>query len=228
MSAFFDDEPFDGRELATTGAAADPRRLSSSYATPRGPSDHAPNTASNDGSPSEQNPLLAGGLDEGWEDSDDDFIPKPPFRFTPLSIGLLALIVIGAGFIGGVLVQKHHDQGSTSSARSGTARVGGFPGGAAGEGFGAAGGTGTATATGTGTSATAAATPAVIGTVSSVSGQTLVVKNLGGKSVTVHLSSTTTVTTSWGAALKAGQTVSVTGPSATDGSVTATAVTVSS
>lgn len=166
------------------------------------------------------------GVAEGSEDSDDDFIPKPPFRFTPLSIGLLALIVIGAGFIGGVLVQKHHDQGSTSSARSGTARVGGFPGGAAGEGFGAAGGTGTATGTGAGTSATAA-TPAVIGTVSSVSGQTLVVKNLGGKSVTVHLSSATKVTTSWGAALKANQTVSVAGTSATDGSVTATAITVS-
>jgi hypothetical protein len=61
-----------------------------------------------------------------------------------------------------------------------------------------------------------------------VSGTALTVKNLGGKTVTVHLGTDATITRSTtitAAALATGSTVSVDGTTGTDGSVTATAVT---
>ena len=66
----------------------------------------------------------------------------------------------------------------------------------------------------------------MIGTVSRLTGTTLVVKNLGGKSVTVHLTTATTVTVSVkNKTLKVGQTVAVVGTTA-KGVVTARTVVV--
>ena len=67
--------------------------------------------------------------------------------------------------------------------------------------------------------------PAVIGQIVSVTGDTVVVKNLGGQMITVKLSDTTTITQAATAAdLKAGQNVTVSGTTGADGTVTATAV----
>jgi hypothetical protein len=183
-------------------------------------------------------------------DDDEDFAPRPRFRLSALSILLIVILIAGIGFLGGVSVGKNHASTSsgTGAARTGgTARgafggegFAGFGGGAAGAGGAGTAGTGTAgTGTaGTGTAgtgtggtgtATAAATPVVIGTISSVSGKTVVVKNLGGTSITVHLSATTTVTklaSTTASALAAGQAVSVYGTTAADKSVTATNLTI--
>jgi hypothetical protein len=170
------------------------------------------------------------------DDLDDEFAPQPKARLGKLTILLAAVLVAGVGFIGGVAVQKNN--GTTTSgtglAAAALARRGeGFAAGAGG--FGSTGGgtggggTGTGvggTGTGAGTGAGSTSTPAVIGTVVSLTGTTLVVKNFGGKLVTVTLSSTTTVTKPATAPdLSAGQTVSVVGTTGADGTVAATAVT---
>ena len=72
-----------------------------------------------------------GNAPQPWEDVDndedlDDHLPRR--RFTALT-GILAILVVGAGaFLGGVLVQKHHDHGlaattvSTAASTTGTGR----------------------------------------------------------------------------------------------------------
>jgi hypothetical protein len=69
----------------------------------------------------------------------------------------------------------------------------------------------------------------VVGTVTKLSGSSLTVKNLGGKSVKVKIPAGATITVVAGkklTTLKTGATVSVAGTTATDGTVTATAITV--
>ena len=120
-------------------------------------------------------------------------------------------------------------ESGTGTAPGGTA-PGGTAAGSSADGTQAGTGT-TGTTTGTTSGGTsAAATPAVIGHVVTVTANSLTVKNLGGKTVTVHLSAATTVTAAWSGpgatpALRAGQTVTVAGTTAADGSVTATSVT---
>ena len=66
----------------------------------------------------------------------------------------------------------------------------------------------------------------MIGTIVSVNATSMVVKNFGGKEITVALSGDTTVSKSATAAdLAAGQTVTVVGTTGVDGSVTASSVT---
>jgi hypothetical protein len=68
----------------------------------------------------------------------------------------------------------------------------------------------------------------VIGTVVSVKGKTMTVKDLGGKRHVVHLTDATTATRTTAlpvGALTAGTTVSVEGTTNADGSVAATAIT---
>jgi hypothetical protein len=119
---------------------------------------------------------------------------------------------------------------------------GGFAGGAgagtgvAGQGQGQQGGSAAGTgsgAAGSGAagSGAAAATPVVVGTVSKLSGSTLVVKNFGGKSVTVKITAATTFSLPAKLAvsgLKKGTSVSVAGSTAKDGTVTASSVTATS
>jgi hypothetical protein len=164
-------------------------------------------------------------------DDDEDFAPRPRQRYGLLSGMLVLALAIALGFLGGEIVQKHY--GTAASATGLTARRAAFAGGEGGfGGFGAGTGTGngagtgaragTGNAAGTGTTTT----PAVIGTVASIKGNTVVVKNLGGKSVTVHLTTATTITVSVkNKALKVGQTVAVVGTTAA-GIVTARSVVV--
>jgi hypothetical protein len=178
-------------------------------------------------------------IDADGNGDDDDFAPRARQRFGALSAVLVVALAIALGFLGGEIVQKHY--GTTASASGAANRAAGF---ARGEGAGAFGGNGAGfpqagangngagtgpgtTGTGTGTGTTGSSpTPAVIGTVSSIKGSTLIVTNLGGAKVTVHLTGTTTVTVPVKAkALKVGQTVSVVGKTAAK-VVTATSIVV--
>ena len=182
-------------------------------------------------------------------DDEDDFVLPPSRGKLPRATLVLgALVILAVGVLGGVEVQKHEGTSTTAggfAARAGRARgtgaagAGGLEGfGAAGAGgFGAAGGTGTsggaggATGAAGGTTGTATTTPAVapiaIGTVVSLKGSTLVVKDLGGNTRTITLGSGVTLTTSaplTATSLKAGDTVTVSGTTAANGTSTATTV----
>jgi hypothetical protein len=167
------------------------------------------------------------------EDDDADITAVPPRRHVPALTKLLFVAIIGAlAFGGGVLVQKQHDATLTSASRvpdfASLFGGGGLPAGPGGGGGGAAassapgaGGQGGSAASSTGD------VPVLIGTVESISGSDLTVKDLGGTSHVVHATATTTLSVigaDWSGSLKAGATVSVQGVKAADGSVTATAV----
>jgi hypothetical protein len=167
------------------------------------------------------------------EDADsDDFIPRAPHRISKLTIALFGALLLAGGFLGGVLTQKHHDTGLTASRAGGGAatRTGGgqFAGfGVPGGGARASAAPSASTSSGTGGSggSTDSTGPAVIGQIVSVSGNTVVIQNLGGKRVTVHLGTDTAVSTKAKPTdLKAGQSVTVSGSTAADGSVTASTI----
>jgi hypothetical protein len=118
---------------------------------------------------------------------------------TPVTGGLTALIVAAGGFIGGVQVQKH--QGTS------TATGGSFPQGAPG--------------------GQQAASDATTGTVSSVDGDVLYVKDASGTTVKVKVKSSADVTrtaSTDAAKVKPGDTVTVQGAANRKGTVTATSV----
>jgi len=118
----------------------------------------------------------------------------------------------GAGVFGG--------GGSAGAGGAGSAAGGVGGGGAAGAGGAgrAGGGGGAGTRTGT------AGTPVVVGTVESVAPNEITVKNFAGATVVVKVPAGTPVTTSGLHGLAKGQTVSVEGSRASDGTVTASAI----
>jgi hypothetical protein len=178
--------------------------------------------------------------------------PKPWRNRATVVLGALVLVV--GGFLGGVQVEKHYGQTATAAnaranagspfanARGGAGGTGGFGrgGGTGGTGTAgassapstAAGGTATGgTATGgTATGGTAAGGTAAqtnIGKITLVDGTTIYVTLASGDVLTVRTTSATKV--SVGAAtkvsgLKAGQSVTVTGPTDSSGNVTATSI----
>jgi hypothetical protein len=197
--------------------------------------------AERDGDEAQPTQVIDRQADADELDYDDEFAPQPRQKLGRLSAVLAAVLVLGLGFLGGILVQKHT---GTSSTRATTFGAGTGAGGAAGAraafgagGAGRAGGFGGGGATATGnagagtagggapTGGAATSTLAVVGQIVSVKDDTVVVKNLGGKDVTVHLSGDTKITvTITAASLKAGQSVAVSGRTGADGSVTATSV----
>ena len=167
--------------------------------------------------------------DDDALDAEQDFVLPPKGGLSRLAIVFAIGLLAAATFTGGVLLQKNHDKGLTSSSTSGLpAGVGtasGFPAGFGGT---TGGGTATSAAGGTATGGSASTGLAVIGSVVSVSGTDVTVKDLGGKTHDVHTTTTTTVTRSQTqtlSSLAAGTQVTVTGSTATDGTVTATAIT---
>jgi hypothetical protein len=167
--------------------------------------------------------------EEHWTEELDE-LPQRPRRklFTPVTGGLLAVLIAACGFIGGVLVEK--GQGSSSPGgnfAAATARLGGgaAPGGR-GQGASARGG-----ATGAG------GLPALFGggqggnvtagQVSSVEGRTLYVSTAQGNTVRVKVpvgeSVSRTITTSVHA-IHPGDTVIVQGAASKGGAINATAV----
>ncbi len=126
---------------------------------------------------------------DGWEDGDDDAIPPRPRGrlLRPLPLLLIALTIAAAGFLGGVLAQKGSEGGSGAAAGPG---AGGLPSFAAAAGGKSEGGSAEAGgAPSFGTSSAAAS-----GTVTSVEGKTIYVKETDGTVVAVKAGDGVTVT----------------------------------
>jgi hypothetical protein len=165
--------------------------------------------------------------EEEWYDPGDELPPRPRRRLvTPVTGLLAAVLVAGAGFIGGVEIQKH--QGGTASAAGGPgAAAGAAPGGAGG--FRPAGGARSGPPGGapSGAPGGGGAGAPTVGTVSSAHGGVLYVKDSSGTTVRVQTTSaskvTRTASTSVGA-VHPGDLVVVQGSTAKDGTVKATRV----
>jgi hypothetical protein len=161
-------------------------------------------------------------------DGDDDFVAEiltRRKRRLPILTAILVLAVAAGGaFIAGAEVQKHYGK-SSSAASSGTGAASAlsafasrFRAGGAGTGtgrgfFGGGGGAGAGTA----------------GTVTLIKGSTLYVTNTTGTTVLVHTSPSSRVTRTVSGTVEAihpGDTVTVTGAQAKNGSYTATAISI--
>lgn len=181
-------------------------------------------------------------LDDDWTDDDPietpvetTALPPRPRRpkLPPVAIGLLGVVIAGAGFIGGVQVQKR--SGNDAAATDGgmpaglRAMMGGAGGpGAAGGSPGAAGGAAAGPgATGSGAGATAAASLPTTGQVANVKGSKLYVTTADGATVEVSVGSKATVqrlAESTPGAIHPGDSVIVTGTTGSNGTVRASAV----
>ena len=100
--------------------------------------------------------------EQGWEEpAEEELPPRPRNRLlAPLPLALIAVLIAATGFLGGVLVQKGSEGGTVAA---------GLPGDLP------------ANFLGSGSSA------AVSGTVSSVDGRTIYVKDSGGATVAVRV-----------------------------------------
>ena len=156
-------------------------------------------------------------------DDDAEFAELVPKRQVPALTKLLVVgILVAISFAGGVLVQKQHDASQTSALPTSPGGAGGLPAFLTG-----AGATGGGSSTGRGPS-TAASGPVLVGTIESVSGGDITVKDLGGKTHAVHTGATTGFAVTgaeWSTSLPPGTTVSIEGTKADDGTVTATTIT---
>lgn len=145
-----------------------------------------------------------------------------------------ALVLVAAGFVGGVQVEKHLGSTATAAnARTGAAAA--FAGArGAGGGFGRGGGANGGTPT-SGASASAstgtAATQTNTGKVTLVDGSTVYVTLASGDVLTVKTTSATKISVgsvTKVSGLKVGASVTVTGPTDANGNVTATSITAGS
>jgi hypothetical protein len=155
--------------------------------------------------------VLFGSESEAWPEQST----KKGLRASwPIAVLVALLLIIGGVGLGAYLQRSHS---TTSTAATGRAGFAGFGGAAAGGAAGAAGGAGAGAATSDVTS----------GTVTDIIGNTLYVTNSSGNLVKVTVSSTTTVdrnAASTLSGLKPGDTVTVQGPTAKNGSVTAASI----
>jgi hypothetical protein len=157
---------------------------------------------------------------EPWLEEDLAPLPPRPRRklIAPAPLALLAVLLLACGFIGGVLVEKgQNGSGTSAGSTSGfAARLRGLAGRRSGATGGAspfAGGAGGAGAT--------------VGTVAFLSGDTLYVTSGEGNTVKVKTSAATSVTKTVKTAvgkIHPGESVTVNGTAASDGTVTAAAI----
>jgi hypothetical protein len=163
---------------------------------------------------------------------------RPPrLKLPKVTLALAGAALICAGFVGGVLVQKHLG-GSSSSGRGNFAAA--FGAGRTGTGATGRNGTGSGAGTGTGAGtggffgrggAGGAGGGAITGTVTVVSGDKLYVTAADGSVYTVTTSGSTVINVTKSgtlAQLKPGQTVIIAGTDDNSGDVTATSITASS
>jgi hypothetical protein len=145
------------------------------------------------------------------DDLSEQLAAKAPNRYTnKATVYLVGLVLLVGGFLGGTQVQKHF--GTASSSTNAPAV---FPSNFR-NAFGGGGGTGGGTGAGGG---------GTTGTVKLVDGTTVYVTTSDGNIVIVHTNSDTTVTTAGTVKdLTTGSTVTVTGQTAADGSVTASRI----
>jgi hypothetical protein len=175
--------------------------------------------------------------DDGGDDDEPEFKPRPRRRAHALTFVLAGALLIAGGFYGGVLLQKHEDHKSNSTAATAASARTRF---AAAAGTGATtGGTGTGTGgTGTGTAGRGgfgfgggAGGGAVTGTVKFVDGTNVYITSATGDVVKVLTNDGSALTKTDPATTKdvvPGDTVIVRGTQNSDGSYTATAVVISS
>ena len=138
---------------------------------------------------------------------------------------LLVLLVLGVGAVGGAFAEKRFGPASSSTPdlsallANGGPPAGFFPGGAGG--FGGSGGSGAAAGTTTPSDATT-------GTIKLVDGSHVYVTDAGGNTVTILVPSSATLSTQKVITLddlSVGDTITVSGQTANDGSITATSLT---
>jgi hypothetical protein len=167
----------------------------------------------------------------GWDDDGDHDVipPRPRGRLLrPLPMALIALIIAAAGFLGGIEAQKGSEGGSGAAAgpgggglpnfaalkeAAGGATAGSEGGAESAGGEGAAGGSESTAATG-GAPSFGASSAAATGTVTSVEGHTIYVKESDGTTVAVKVGDGATVTRDSNVAAKKihpGDTVTVEG-----------------
>jgi hypothetical protein len=166
-------------------------------------------------------PAAAASEHEPW--LEEDFAPLPPRPrrrlLAPAPLALLAVLLLACGFIGGVLVEKGQNgsSGAASTGASGfAARLRGLAGSRSAAGAGASPFAGAAGGAG-----------ATVGTVAFLSGNTLYVTSGEGNTVKVETSAATSVTKTVKTAVRKihpGESVTVTGTAAADGTVTAAAI----
>jgi hypothetical protein len=158
-----------------------------------------------------------------------DALPARPRRrlLTPVSGGLSAIVLVAAGFIGGVQVQKRQGNDTNSgAARSGlpaafAARLAQGGGGVGGGGQAGGAATGSARAGG-------GSGGAIAGTVANVKGSTLYVTSADGTTVKVKTNDNSKVTRSASSGVGSvhpGDTVVIQGSTAASGTVTAAGIT---
>ena len=163
--------------------------------------------------------------EEQWEDEQDTLgLPSRPRRqwFNRRSAALLALVIGAVGFYAGIRIEK--SQLSGSGAAGGTALPSFTAAGAGGRAASAAGGRGGPPA---GLGQFAAGGNGSIGTVASVSGHTIYVRDLTGNTIAVKLSSATSITKSLKvskAAVRPGDSVVVQGLKHGNGTLTASSL----
>ncbi len=185
-------------------------------------------------------------LADGWLAADDAPLPppRPRKRLTPVTGGLLAVLLIAGGFLGGVLVQKQAGDdgggaagfpgggfpGAAAMAGGAASGAAGADGGAAGANAGAAGASGGAGGASTGAAGAGSGAPgasATIGEVVTVKGGTLYVRDASGNTVKVTAQKGATVTRTVDAEpreIRPGEQVVVQGANR-DGAVRATSIT---
>jgi hypothetical protein len=164
---------------------------------------------------------------DDWLEEPLELAPRPRRRLlgagaNPVALTLLGVLLIACGFIGGVLVEK--GQSSSSSSASGVAS-------SLASRFRALRGAAGTSAGGGSAAAVAGFTRPTAGTVAYLAGSTLYVTNAEGNTVKVTTSPGTSVSKTVRSSLKAihpGETVTVTGASGADGSVSAEAISVGS
>jgi hypothetical protein len=198
------------------------------------------------GHPGNGDDLPPGDGDGGMAESDRDLIDEEwnkPARFNRLSKFLAVGIGCVAVFAVGAFIQRQYGGASASSPAGARSMQAGGGYSAMGGGYGGLGGMsgmsggpqasagaqGAASGMQAGSGAAgSSSTPVVVGTVSAVAQGKISVRNLAGSVVTVKISGSTTVTTKGIKTLAVGMTVSVSGSKSSNGTVTATAITVTS
>lgn len=161
---------------------------------------------------------------DGWDDDAENAIPPRPRGrlLRPLPLVLIAVTIAAAGFLGGVLAQKGSEGGSAATAGPGGGGFAAFAakaGGSSAGGFGAGGEGASAEGPEAGGATGArpfggASSAAASGTVTSVEGNTIYVKETDGTVVAVKTGDGVTVTRDSNVAAKKihpGDTVTVEG-----------------
>jgi hypothetical protein len=176
---------------------------------------------------------------EPYDDYDNGFDDDLPVRarasyLTPLTALLMALVLGGVGFYVGIRVEKSQSSSSTASGASAFARAFGGGAGTAGA-TGSTSKAGSSSSTGAGSFASrfaagglGGAAGGTVGSVSSISGNTVYVKETSGNTVKVKLSSATKISKSESVSRKKlypGDGVTVVGSASSNGTVHATSVT---